>query len=446
MGSLPEHKRGPGFERRVLVLGFVSGLPGTVLALILLWSSHAQFHTKITITLVFMAAWAWLVFRLRERILRPIQTLSNMMAALLEGDYSIRSPNPRPEDALGLAFRELNALGQTLREQRLGALDATSLLRKVMEEVEVAVFVFDPERRLRLVNRAGEKVLARPSERLLGAMAKDLALDAYLDDDGPRTIEATLPGRAGRWEVRSTTFRQAGLPHRLLILTDLSRALREEERQAWQRLVRVLGHEINNSLTPIISIARSLRDQRSDATRGVDLEKNVDRGLDVIAGRAEALHRFLSAHARLAQLPPPRLGLVDVGTWVERVVALESRGNVDIEPGPPTGIRADGDQLDQVLINLVRNAIDASAETNGRVRVSWSLNHDAIEVRVEDEGQGLPETANLFVPFFTTKPNGSGIGLVLSRQIAEAHGGSLVLENREGASGCVSRLRLPIRG
>jgi len=445
MGSHPDPTRGPGFERRVLVLGFISGLPGTILALVLLWTSHAQVHTKVTISLVAIGIWAWLVFRLRDRVVRPIQTLSNMMAALLEGDYSIRSPNPRAEDALGLAFRELNSLGQTLREQRLGALDATSLLRKVMEEVEVSVFVFDPDRRLRLVNRAGERVLARPSERLLGLTASDLGLDAYLDDEGPRTIEAAMPGRAGRWEARSTTFRQGGLPHRLLILTDLSRALREEERQAWQRLVRVLGHEINNSLTPIISIARSLRDQRSNEARGVDLEKNVDRGLEVIAGRAEALHRFLSAHARLAQLPPPRLAWVDVGEWVERVVALESQGNVDIAPGPPTGIRADGDQLDQVLINLVRNAIDASAETNGRVRVSWHLNHATIEVRVEDEGVGLSQTANLFVPFFTTKPNGSGIGLVLSRQIAEAHGGSLVLENRDDVVGCVSRLRLPIR-
>jgi len=446
MGSLPEPRRGAGFERRVLGLGFISGLPGTAFALILLWSGHSQIHTKVTLTLVFLAVWAWLVFRLRDRVVRPIQTLSNMMAALLEGDYSIRSPNPRPEDALGLAFREVNALGQTLRDQRLGALDATSLLRKVMEEVEVAVFVFDPERRLRLVNRAGEKVLARPSERLLGLTAMDLGLDGYLGDEGPRTIEAALPGRAGRWEARSTTFRQGGLPHRLLILTDLSRALREEERQAWQRLVRVLGHEINNSLTPIISIARSLRDQRSKALRDPEEDTKVDRGLDVIAGRAEALHRFLSAHARLAQLPPPRLAPVDVGAWVERVVALESQGNVDIVPGPPAGIRADGDQLDQVLINLVRNAIDASAETGGRVRVSWALNHDTIEVRVEDEGAGLPETANLFVPFFTTKPNGSGIGLVLSRQIAEAHGGSLVLENRGEARGCVSRLRLPIQG
>src|SRR5262245_12155428 len=182
MGSLPDPKRGPGFERRVLVLGFVSGLPGTLLAITLLWSSHAQVHTKVTITFVFLAAWAWLVFRLRDRVVRHIQTLSNMMAALLDGDYSIRSPNPRAEHALGLAFRELNSLGQTLREQRLGALDATSLLRKVMEEVEVAMFVFDPERRLRLVNRAGEKVLARPSERLLGSTAKELGLDAYLDD------------------------------------------------------------------------------------------------------------------------------------------------------------------------------------------------------------------------------------------------------------------------
>ena len=448
MASSPERSRIPrlDFERRVLMLGLGSALPGTVLALLLLWLGPFPLRTQVTLTVLLALVWSLVLYRLRERVVRPIQTLSNMMAALLEGDYSIRTRQARSEDSLGLAFREVNALGHTLREQRLGALDATALLRKVMEEIEVAVFTFDDEHRLRLVNRAGQRLLDRPAERLLGYAAAELDLEECLAGETPRIMDATFGGRAGRWEVRCTDFRQGGVVHRLLMLTDVARALREEEREAWQRLVRVLGHEINNSLSPIISIAGSLRDQLQRTPRAPDLEQDVDHGLDVIAGRAEALHRFMSAHARLARLPPPQLAPLDVEAWVARVAALETRTPVEIAPGPPTRIQADGDQLDQLLINLVRNAVDAAAETGGRVSIGWQRRRDAVEVRVEDEGPGLAQTANLFVPFFTTKPEGTGIGLVLSRRIAEAHGGTLVLENRDRVRGCVARLWLPLNG
>ena len=431
------------FERRVLLLAFAVGLPGSILAMVLLWTGDLSSRMQWTATILLVLSWSWLAFRLRERVVRPIQTLSNMMAALLEGDYSIRTRAPGHPDALGLAFQEINALGQTLREQRLGALDATALLRKVMEEIDTAVFAFDHERHLRLVNRAGERLLGRPAERLLGRDATDLGLDSCLIEDGPRTIDIRFPGRAGRWELRSTQFRQGGLPHRLLMLTDLSRALREEEREAWKRLVRVLGHEINNSLTPIISVADSLRDMLGRDCRPEDLEDDVARGLSVIAGRAAALRRFMSAHARLARLPSPKPAPLDVATWVRRVAALETRLAVEVLSGPDTVIHADGDQLDQVLINLLRNAAEAAAETGGGVRVGWRQDQDAVEVHVEDDGPGLPETGNLFVPFFTTKAEGTGIGLALSRQIAEAHGGSLVLESRSIGRGSIAKLRLP---
>src|SRR5688572_15303859 len=252
MTSRPEarRRRRLSFEQRVLLLAFAVGLPGSILALVLLWTGDFPSRMQWTATILLVIGWSWLAFRLRDLLVRPIQTLSNMMAALLEGDYSIRtraagkSEIGKP-DALGLAFQEINALGQTLREQRLGALDATALLRKVMEEIDTAVFAFDHENHLRLVNRAGERLLDRPAERLLGRDATELGLIGCLTEDGPRTMDIRFPGRAGRWEIRSTRFRQGGLPHRLLILTDLSRALREEEREAWRRLVRVLGHEIN---------------------------------------------------------------------------------------------------------------------------------------------------------------------------------------------------------
>jgi two-component system, NtrC family, nitrogen regulation sensor histidine kinase NtrY len=430
------------FETRVLLLALLTGLPGTTVALAVLFIEGYSARVIWTFGLLVVCFWLGFAFALRERVVRPLQTLSNLLSALLEGDYSIRSRGATTSDALGLAMLEVNALGQTLREQRLGALEATALLRKVMEEIEVAVFAFDQDQKLRLVNRAGERLLDMPAERMTGRTADALGLDGLFQGDEHRIVDASFAGAQGRWQLRRSTFRQGGAPHRLLVLSDLSKTLREEELLAWQRLIRVLSHEINNSLAPIKSIAGSLMTLLSRAPREPDTDEDLTRGLTIIAGRSDALSRFMASYARLARLPPPRMGAVDVGEWVRRVVALETRLPVRIEAGPDVAVRADGDQLDQLLINLVRNAVDASIETKGGVCVGWYVENGHVEVWVRDEGPGLPDTANLFVPFFTTKPNGSGIGLALSRQIADAHRGALTIENRSGARGVEARLRL----
>jgi PAS domain S-box-containing protein len=341
---------------------------------------------------------------------------------------------------------EVNALADTLRGQRMGALEATALLRKVMEEVDVAVFAFDEQDRLRLVNRAGESLLGKPPERLLGKTARDLGLADALSAEASVVHEMVFPGAMGRWEVRHGTFRQEGRPHRLLVLADVSRALRQEERQAWQRLIRVLGHEMNNSLAPIRSIADSLQSLLARELLPADWKDDAGRGIAVIRDRAAALGRFTEAYSRLARLPPPAPVPVQVAELARRVAGLETRLEVAVVEGPRLTIAADPDQLEQLLINLVRNAADAALETGGGVRLGWARGpRGARELRlwVEDDGPGLPSTANLFVPFFTTKPGGSGIGLVLCRQIAEGHGGSLVLENRSDGNGCRALLRLP---
>ena len=365
-----------------------------------------------------------------------------MIAGLREDDFSIRARGATSDDDLGLAFLELNTLGETLRQQRLGAEEASALLRRVITEVDVAVFAFDERQILRLANRAGARLLARPIEQLVGRTAEQLGLGEILKGEHTGVLDMTFQGRTGRYGMRRSTFRQQGRPHELIVLADLSRALRDEERQAWQRLIRVLGHEINNSLAPIKSVAQTL--QASVSKNGAPAD-NLAEGLALIAGRAEALSRFMNAYARLARLPRPRLAPLDVEAWVRRVAGLETRVPVRVTPGPPLMVSADGDQLDQVLINLVTNAVDANLQAGGRnVEVGWQRADGWLEVFVRDEGPGLPNSANLFVPFFTTKPDGSGIGLALSRQIAEGHGGTVTLSNRPDERGCEARLRLPV--
>jgi PAS domain S-box-containing protein len=441
MPPKPE-RQPPPHERSIFQLALLAGLPGVLVAMGLLWRGGYSAKVQWTLGLFVIGGWLVTALVLRERVVRPLQTLSNMLAALREGDYSIRARGADREDALGLAFLESNLLGETLRTQRLGAMEATALLRTVMAEIDVAVFAFDDEDRLRLVNREGERLLGNPAERLLGRTAEQLGLADSLQGESPRTMDVTFGGNAGRWEVRRGSFRQDGRPHTLLVLADVTKTLREEELQAWRRLVRVLSHEINNSLAPIKSIAGSLQLLLDRAPRPADADEDLRRGLSVIGGRSEALVRFMSAYARLARLPAPNKVPLDIATWVRRVAALETRLPVRVSGGPPVVIRADGDQLDQLLINLVRNAVDASLETGGRVEIRWTRQNGNVALMVEDEGPGLPSSANLFVPFFTTKPHGSGIGLILCRQIAEAHGGSLALENRAQRVGCVATFRL----
>ena len=431
-------------ERTILLMAVTAGLPGSLVALTLLWTENHTPKVQWTLTVLIVALWSGFALAVRRRVIFPLQTVSNLLAALREGDYSIRGRSASADDALGEVMTEVNALGETLREQRLGALEATTLLRTVMAEIDVAIFAFDHRRRLRLVNRAGERLLARPSERLLGRSAEELGLQDCLEGDAARTLQASFPGGIGRWGMRRGAFREHGLPHQLLVLTDLSKALREEERLAWQRLLRVLGHELNNSLAPIRSIAGSLSTLLSREPRLPDWQDDMRRGLSVIAGRSEALSRFMEAYSRLARLPQPRFQLVDVETWIRRNVGMETRLSVALSPGPPLKIPGDPDQLDQLLINLLRNAADAALETGGGVKIGWRKNGKNVEIWIDDEGPGLAGTTNLFVPFFTTKPGGSGIGLALSRQIADAHGGALTLENRAGEPGCQAKLKLPL--
>jgi len=440
-------RRRQSHEQRILLLSLLAGLPATVLAVTLLWTGGYSPRVQWTLGLVVAGFWLGFAFSVRNAVVRPLQTLSNLLFALREEDYSFRARASGGDDALSQVMVEVNALAETLREQRLGALEATALLRKVMEEIDVAVFTFDQERRLRLVNRAGERALGRPTERLLGLTAEDVGLSVALAADAPHVLEMNFPGGSGRWEAHVGTFRQRGLPHRLLVLANVSRALREEERQAWQRLIRVLGHELNNSLTPIRSIAGSLESLVAREPRAADWDVDMRKGLSVIATRAEALGRFMEAYGRLARLPAPQLRPMTLAPLVRRVAGLETRLGVSLTEGPGVTLLADPDQVEQLLINLVRNAVDAAQETGGGVRLGWDVVDGAarqLEVFVDDDGPGLSDTANLFVPFFTTKRGGSGIGLVLARQIAEAHGGGLTLENRVPGPGCRARLRLPL--
>jgi two-component system nitrogen regulation sensor histidine kinase NtrY len=438
-------RRGLSFEHRVLARALLVSLPSFILATILLWRVDLTSLARWTILLFIVVLIVLTTISLRNLVLRPLQTLSNMLSAIREEDYSVKARGGGHHDALGELVLETNALAQALRERQNRDIEASALMKQVMTEIEVAIFIFDLAGHLRMVNRAGEQLLAQPAEDMVGHSAAELGLEEYLRSADLRDVQASFGGHEGRWQIHTRAFRERGVPHTLLFVSDVSRALRTEEREAWQRITRVLGHELNNSLAPIKSIAGTLRSVTERQELPEEWKADVMRGLDVIVSRSDSLARFMQGYTRLARLPSPTRASIDVRQLVAHAAAADGRLPVEVISGPDASLFADRDQLEQVLINLVKNAIDASLATRGKVELGWELVDHKVKIYVRDEGEGITNSANLFVPFFTTKPQGSGIGLALSRQIAEAHGGTLTLENRRDRLGCVATLALEAR-
>jgi two-component system nitrogen regulation sensor histidine kinase NtrY len=444
------------YEKRIALFAILAALPGVAFGTALIWTHNWTRDVKVSLTVLEFFLWLVLTLALLDQIVRPLQTLTNVVGALREEDYSFRARGAAPNDALGELALEINALADILTEQRLQSIEATALLRRVVEEIDAPLLTFDPHHVLRLMNAAGERLLQQPAARLLGKTATELELNACFDAQNETLVALPYSAPNARWMVRKSSFRQNGVPHTLIVLSDVSRALREEERSAWQKLIRVLGHELNNSLAPIISIAGSLSSRLPMPELPEPQNADFQRGLSIIEQRTASLHRFLQSYRRLAQMPSPSLQPIELRPLFERVAVLETRLKVDIDPGSDMTLMIDPDLIEQMLINLVRNAVDAALEqaqspqagaepSAPKVCMSWEQLDRKVALMVEDNGIGLLNPSNAFVPFYTTKPGGSGIGLVLSQQIAEAHGGSIELANRPQTRGCRVRVMLPHR-
>jgi nitrogen fixation/metabolism regulation signal transduction histidine kinase len=438
------------YEHRISLYSLLVALPGILVSGFLIWREPWSVNAKLALSLLELFVWWLLSFALHEQTVRPLQTLANVVAALREEDYSFRARGVAADDALGELSLEVNALADLLADQRIRAIEATALLRRVVEEIDAPLFAFDPDRVLQLVNPAGEKLLQQAAVRLLGRTADELGLADCLTVANESLVALPPNTSTARWLVRQSKFREKGVPHTLVVLSDVSRALREEERSAWQRLIRVLGHELNNSLAPIKSIAGSLGSRLAETQLTPDQRRDFERGLAIIEDRTASLNRFLQAYRQLAQMPPPTTRKVALPPMIERVVFLETRMAVSISGGPDITVTVDSDQIEQMLINLVRNAVEAALEPKRneenrqpQVTLSWAVEDHNVEITIDDNGLGLLNPSNAFVPFYTTKPSGSGIGLALSRQIVEAHGGSIELSNLNGKRGCRVQVRLP---
>ncbi|MGQ0384775.1 MAG: sensor histidine kinase, partial [Gammaproteobacteria bacterium] len=404
--SRPVTRRGTPFQVRIVLLTLAGGLPALLTALLLLRDAPIADSVHRLIVVVLFGVWIGFAIAVHRATVEPLRSISNLLEALRGGDYAVRGRYARKGDALGDVVLEANRLGATLRAQRFEALEASALLHKVLAEVDVAVMAFDGEDRIRLVNRAAGELLRRHPDALMGLTAAEIGFERILDGPPVSSESHSFPGRNGRWQVMRETFREAGRQFRLLVVTDLSQALRDEERRAWRRLIRVIWHELNNSLTPIKSVVETSRDALAAGAPDAAERRELAHNLALVAERAESLRRFLSRYSELARMPEPTLVPCDASTLLRQVAAVQPAGRVRVAAADRLNLRGDPDQLQQALINLVRNAVEATGDGPQPVELRALKGRDAVVFEVEDSGPGVANPDNLFVPFFTTKPGG----------------------------------------
>lgn len=416
-------------------LTLLAVLPTLILALLPAFGiaiPPGAYEPSLALAALWLLIWLSLAARKASKQLR---LLANLLQALREGDYGSRVQARR--GAMGDVWQEFNALAGRLGGEERRGFETDALLSQLLASLEVAILIFDERSRIVDLNPAAEHLLGEPAAQMIGGDAAELGLSDWLEHAAPFIARREFPFGEGPWEVRRVVFRRRGRPHHLMVVTDVSRTLREEERNAWRRLIRVLGHEINNSLGSIQSTANLLSE------RCAHDNAPFREGLELIERRSRALGGFIRRYAELAHLPPPAPERVELWELIRDITSLEKRLAVHVESHSPMTAYVDRAQLEQALINIIRNAADAASETRGGVRVRWRRDGNYLLIEVEDDGPGISHTENLYVPFFTTKPGGSGIGLVLARQIIEAHGGTLRLTSRQEAHGTTALIRLP---
>jgi two-component system nitrogen regulation sensor histidine kinase NtrY len=415
--------------------------------LVVLLLHAGDFSLKIWLTVLFVMLVGSLLSlgALLDSIFRPLQSATNIVSAIREGDYSMKSRPSSLNDPLGELYHEINGLTGHLQRQNQSAVESKILLNGIMESIDIAVFVFDSKNIITQVNRAGAALLNLSPEAITGKTAAHFNLNEFIDRKDKQTVRHTFPAKQGRWSVSKNEFREDGKPCCLVMIQDVSQSLREEERTAWKRLIRVMGHELNNSLAPIKSISSTLNTLVKKEDIDEELKEDLEDGLEVIQARADALSRFVGDYSKIAKLPPPNKSVFNLSKTIHRIVELQDfKGcSVEILECGEIDLYADEAQIEQLLINLTKNAIEANQPTQGKAYIQCRQETDKTVIEVIDEGLGLASSDNLFIPFYSTKPGGSGIGLTLGQQISENHEGALELKNRIGAQGCIATVTLP---
>lgn len=429
------------FSTKIYTLVLAASLPSYVVAIVLLWQIDYSAYAKFFFTTLLSLSVFGIALLVRQQLKYQFQTLSNLVEAIRGGDFTLRGKARNEDDALAELTGQINLLSSSLSEQRIASEEAYRLLDKAIAHINVAIFAFDINEKITLVNPAAGRLFACDFNMLFGQKADELGLAEFLVGEQSQLKEHIFPGGSGRWQIRLDSYRDKGIQSKLLFITDLKAVLREEELKAWKNLIKVISHEVNNSLYPISSISQTLSHLANNVSDEFEAKQDVVDGLKVIGERANNLTGFIKRYAQVAKLPEPHKQLFTIAQLSAHIVLLKTHANeitLNDECDLAMEVFADLSMFEQVMINLLKNALEAGSP----VVFSWGENEHAKWFHISDNGSGIKNPANLFVPFYSTKPSGSGIGLVLCQQIIDKHNGTISIQNKE-EGGCVVKITIP---
>jgi two-component system, NtrC family, nitrogen regulation sensor histidine kinase NtrY len=444
VSNQPTPQKALATELKLLLLACLALLPVGVLLLVLWWQPVQSSLTKLGLSVAAIAAVLAIASAIRNSFVHQLRTLNTLIEAIRKEDYSLRGTLANERGDLAELYQQINALTQQLQQSRQEETELRGLLERIVTQLNVAVIAYDEQGRIVLVNHLSEKLLAKPRGELIGTTIADYQLDQVLPLQHSQVLEHHFAGARGRWQLSHQTYIHNGKTGHLLFIADLELVLSEEEIKAWQRLIRVIAHEVNNSLTPITSLCQTLSSLLLKLPE-TPQQQDILQGMEVINERAHNLKRFISDYARIARLPDAQKKQFELASLINRIRTIYQNQALHISmPSSPILLFGDQAQLEQVLINLLKNAVEANADASKPVQLLVTCSVTTCTIEISDQGSGIANAANLFVPFYTTKPQGAGIGLALSRRIVTAHGGELQLENRTDEVGAVATLSLPV--
>jgi nitrogen fixation/metabolism regulation signal transduction histidine kinase len=403
------------------------------------------FTVGLTLTIVYTC----IVIALYRLVITPFYSLTSLTEALKMEDYSLRAKSPFSQGIVAKLFNELSSLSQSLQINKSRYDQQMFLLYGLIEQLDSPAIILDQQGQLQHANPAVSRLFSVPWQTLKQSPASQLGLIKEngfwrFDKDSSLNMDKN-------WQIRQSEFKESNNNYQLLMLNNISQELQKNEQQAWQNIIRILNHEVRNSLTPISALSQNLLEMPDLSA------EQCQQAIQIIDNRSNNLLAFIDSYSDLAKLPEPTIHSFDLTELLQGIANLVQQVTINISE--PLQIKADKGQLEQVLLNLIKNAKEAQLSTDnssGSVEVQVFKTKLLVVIKVLDQGCGIANSSNLFVPFYTTKETGSGIGLALSRQIITNHQGELTLTNRTdftraadtndiaNSTGAVATITLPL--